>query len=87
MRKFVASLVIAGFLLGLPVAGFTTCNSKDACIKAGMAAYKKKDYEKAKEFFKKAIQFDPKCEKAWRYYDRTLRRMFISEEGEEAGGC
>ena len=83
MKRVIALAIAAGLMLG-GTAAFA-CNSKDQCIAQGKKAYIAKDYEKAKEFFKKAIQFDPKCEKAWKYYDRALKKMIMKEVGEEEG--
>ena len=83
MRKLVAGLCAVA-LLSVGAAAFA-CNSKAECVEAGKKAYAQKQYERAREFFKKALQFDPKCEKAWNLYDKALRMMIIQELNEEEG--
>ncbi len=84
MRKFIALAVIAG-IIGLGSSVAFACNSKAECMKAGKEAYAAKHYKEAKDYFKKAIQFDPKCEKAWSWYDKVYKMMIIKELNEEEG--
>jgi tetratricopeptide (TPR) repeat protein len=48
---------------------------KELCAKmilAGKEYYERGRYLDAKNFFRKAIEADPKSLKAWRYYDQTV---------------
>jgi len=41
----------------------------DKMIRYGIEAHERKKYLHAKEYFRNAIQYDPKSELAWKYYD------------------
>ncbi len=48
---------------------------KELCAKmiaAGKEYYVRGKYLDAKNFFRKAIEADPRSQKAWRYYDQTM---------------
>ena len=84
MKKTFAALLITG-LVFVGSSALASCNSKDECISKGKKALSAKHYEKAMEYFKKAIQLDPKNEKAWKYYNRAFKQMIVNELGEEEG--
>ena len=49
--------------------------NKELCAKmiaAGKEYYVRGKYLDAKNFFRKAVEADPRSQKAWRYYDQTV---------------
>ena len=41
-------------------------------IRFGQEAYKRGKFQDAKEFFRKAVTYDPNSKKAWRFYDQSV---------------
>lgn len=41
-------------------------------IRFGQEAYERGKFQDAKEFFRKAVTYDPNSKKAWRFYDQSV---------------